>query len=83
MDSSTKHQILNIFPVLSLVPNQTETKESREELLESTQRILVWLGDLSRYRCDLGISNRGLTAQRFYQQVRFLKKELLVENLRV
>ena len=63
--------VLNIFPVQTSLVSQIETNEPREDLLESVQRILIWLGDLSRYSCDIGISNIKNTAQRLYQQVAF------------
>ena len=68
---SQSNLVLNIFPILSLtmVPCPAETKESREDLLESAQRILIWMGDLSRYRGDLGLSKSVITAHRLYQQV--------------
>lgn len=33
------------------------------------QRLLIWMGDLSRYKIDLGLDDDPLLARRFYQQV--------------
>jgi len=46
----------------------SESGESTDDLMESVQRILVWLGDLCRYKIDLGLNKDILMAQRFYQQ---------------
>lgn len=69
MDPPIKLQ-LNVLPVLGGKSQNNELpKESKEELMESVQKILVWLGDLSRYRSDLEISNSVITSERFYRQV--------------
>ncbi|KAI9564133.1 hypothetical protein GHT06_007871 [Daphnia sinensis] len=68
MDPSLKLQ-LNVLPLLEVkYQNYELSKETREDLMESAQKILVWLGDLSRYRNDLEISNSVITSERFYRQ---------------
>lgn len=68
MDPSLKLQ-LNVLPLLEVkYQNYELSKETREDLMESAQKILVWLGDLSRYRNDLEISNSVITSERFYHQ---------------
>ena len=60
---------LNVLPILGDKGKNNElTNESKEELMESVQKILIWLGDLSRYHNDLEISNSVITPERFYHQ---------------
>lgn len=70
IDPSVKLQ-LNILPIIGVNTycEKTVPKESKEELVESIQKILIWLGDLSRYQNDLGISCGIITSERFYRQV--------------
>lgn len=75
---------LNVLPVQAFTSNSSGKQETKEDLLESLQRALVWLGDLSRYRIDLGISASTLTAKRLYHQVAILSvilaSVLLIEH---
>ena len=59
----------HISPLEDINHEQVKSCEAKEDLLESVQRILVWLGDLSRYKYDLGISDNLIVAHRYYQQV--------------
>lgn len=100
MDPSLKLQ-LNVLPLLEVkYQNYELSKETREDLMESAQKILVWyennaikivitidakfisiglrLGDLSRYRNDLEISNSVITSERFYRQVNKRRKKILL-----
>lgn len=71
MEPPIKFQ-LNVLPSMGAKIHDNQLpKESKEELMESVQKVLVWLGDLSRYRIDLEISNDIITAERFYHQVPF------------
>ena len=45
-----------------------ESSETVGDLRQSAHRILVWLGDLSRYRVDLGLDDDLIAACRFYHQ---------------
>jgi len=58
----------HILPLENISKEHLKSCEAKEDLLESVQRILVWLGDLSRYKYDLGISENLIIAHRFYQQ---------------
>ena len=56
-------------PLINCTIARPDSRETEETLLDSAQRILVWLGDLSRYRSDLGLISTPVIAQRYYQQV--------------
>lgn len=69
-DPSIKYNI-DVLPNLNIKPQEDmeSSQETKEDLQGSIQKILIWLGDLSRYQCDLEISKSVITAERFYRQV--------------